>query len=99
MADGLSFSLEDMRTLASDVATQEKQFKDGVEQIKALVEKIHEIWTSEETGTYEEFKALFDAKYPNLLDGDAMMVEFKNLVERKADDFEDAANRSKAAFE
>ena len=87
MADGLSFSLEEMRQLAADVNTQETIFANGVEEIKTIVEEIHSLWTSEETGTYEAFKALFDEKYPSLEEADSMMKSYYQLIDQKADDF------------
>lgn len=99
MSDGLSFGLEAMRDLAEDVQTQEKIYKDGVDQIQSLITRIGEIWTSKETGTYEAFKALFDEKYPDLIDGDNLMLEFKKSINTYADNFEGASNESKSKYE
>ncbi len=99
MSDGLSFGLEAMRDLAEEVQQQERKYIDGVEQIQSLITRMGEIWTSKETGTYEAFKALFDEKYPDLIDGDHLMLEFKENINKYADNFENAANESKNSYE
>mgnify|MGYP003183414707 CR=1 FL=1 len=99
MSDGLSFGLEAMRDLALDIEKQEKLYRDSVDQIQTLITKIGQSWTSEETGTYEAFKNLFEQKYPSLIDGDTLMLEFKKSINTHADNFEGASKESIAKYE
>lgn len=98
-SDGVKFSLERMAQLHDEAETYETSFKNSIEEIKSLVETIGTMWTSEETGTYEKFKELFDEKYPKLTEGDDLMKEFCSAVETKMNEFNEAATQSMNLFD
>ncbi len=97
--DGVRFNLAEMENLHAEACQHEKNFKSGIEEINTLVSEIHDIWTSEETGTYEAFENLFKEKYPRLLEGDQCMANFCQKVEQKKEDFKQAAQDSINLFE
>ncbi len=91
MADIVKFNLAEMQNLYDEASNYENTFKTGIDELEQLVKGLSEVWTSNETGTYESFKSLFDEKLPLLLSGDECMKEFCDKVKTKKEDFDQAA--------
>ena len=93
MSDRLAFNLAEMENLYLEASKYEKSFRSGIQEMDKIVEEIGTMWTSGETGTYENFKQWFKQKLPALNEGDDYMKTFCNKVEEKRNDFEGAAKR------
>ena len=97
--EGVKFNLEEMENMYVEASNHEANFRNGIEEINNIVSQIHDIWTSEETGTYEAFENLFKEKYPKLQEGDDCMKKFCEKVQEKKEDFKQAAQDSINLFE
>lgn len=97
--DGIKFGLARMEAVYSQAKSDETVFKNSIDEIYQLINEIGALWTSEETGTYEAFKKMFDDKYPRLDEGDKLMETFCNKIEQKKTDFAKASSDSLSLFE
>lgn len=82
-----SANSNNMRETASDIAAKEVAYANTVSEIEAQVNHLGQLWNSP---VYDQFKQLFNEKLPSLNDGDQLMKEFKQRLERTADSFDEA---------
>lgn len=99
MNDGVAFTLAQMETLFNDASECQKAYENAVKNLETEVGAMKSFWTSNETGTYEEFKALFDQKLPTLQEANTMMIQFCNKINEKKAAYQEAANRTINMFQ
>ena len=95
----LQFTLSEMENVYSEASGYTKQFKAAVDNLDAAVNELAGYWTSEETGTYQQFQSLYIAKRKILLEAYNNMVRFCTKVEEKKLDFKEAADKVNRAAE
>lgn len=95
----LTFTLEEMDTLHSQATAYTNQFRAAIENLDSAVSELSGYWTSEETGTYQEFQNLYNTRKKTLLDALEYMNKFCAKIEEKRADFESASNKVKNTFE
>lgn len=99
MTDEISFSLEQMENVYLEAYGYYDIFKNSIDEIDLSIESLGKIWTSNETGTYEQFKQMYKEKYPTLVEAKDMMEQFINVLNQKKEDFQQAANDTISSFE
>ncbi len=95
----VNFSLAEMENLYGEAKTCQTAYNDAKNSVKSDVIALSNIWVSNETGTYEEFKAKFDSKLPTLEEANTLMEQFCKKIEEKRSDYQDAANRTINRFQ
>ena len=95
----LSFTLEEMETLYGQANAYAGQFEAAINNLDSAVRELGSLWTSEETGTYEAFKNLYNEKKKTLVDALEYMKKFCAKIEEKRADFSAASNTVKNTFE
>ena len=99
MSLSLQFSLEGMDSLYEEATGYKNQFKAAIDNLDAAVKELSEYWTSEETGTYQQFQTLYNEKKQILTAAYDYMSKFCLKIDEKRADFKAAADtvNSKAA--
>ena len=99
MGDGVTFTLAQMEELHKNSSECEKAYGEAIKSLEEEVNGMTKFWTSAETGTYEEFKTLFDAKLPALKEADTLMQQFCAKIEERKNTYQEAANRTINMFQ
>ena len=95
----LQFTLSEMENVYSEASEYTKQFHEAVDNLDAAVKELAGYWTSEETGTYQQFQSLYIAKRKILVEAYNNMSRFCQKVEEKKLDFKEAADKVNRAAE
>ena len=95
----LQFTLGDMENLYSEATGYKDKFKAAIENLDAAVKELGGYWSSEETGTYQQFQNLYNEKKAILQEALDYMTKFCIKVDQKRADFKEAADRVNRAAE
>lgn len=95
----LQFTLEGMEELYAEASAYTQKFSEAISSLDSAINELSGYWTSEETGTYQAFQNLYNAKKQTLVAALEYMKKFCAKVEEKRADFESASNRVKNTFE
>lgn len=90
-----SANSNNMRETANDIAAKEVAYANTVSEIEAQINHLGQLWNSP---VYDQFKQLFNEKLPSLNEGDQLMKEFKQRLERAADSFDEAQRNIMSNF-
>ena len=94
----LKFSIEGLTNLYDEALKYQQNYSTSIANLDKEIANLGNNWTSNETGTYEEFVARDNEKKGKLQEADSLMLEFCNKVQTKAKEFEDATMKAKNAF-
>lgn len=95
----LQFTLEEMDSLYEEATAYTQQFDAAIQNLDSAVNELSGYWTSEETGTFQEFQNLYKTKRKTLVEAKEYMSKFCAKVAEKRSDFSAAANKVKNTFE
>lgn len=98
MNNTLRFTISEMREVHGRASEYYKNYADAIAQLKAEIDALSNNWTSDETGTYQAFKAKFDEKSGTLDEAAGMMNTFCQNLESKMNELDDAATTAKNLF-
>ena len=95
----LEFNLAEMEGLYVEATSYMQQFQAAIENLDSAINELSGYWTSDETGTYQAFKQLYNTRKQTLLSALDYMKQFCAKLEEKRMDFQDASNKVKNSFE
>ena len=99
MGDNISFKLSGMEDTREEAQNLTNKFGAVMNELNNSVVGLGQVWTSDETGTYETFKQKYDEKKKVLDEAKATMQSFCNKLEEKQGDFQSAAKTINNAAE
>ena len=92
MSLSLQFSLDGMEGLYDEAVGYKNNFKKAMDDLDAAVKELGQYWTSDETGTYQQFQSLYNEKKNLLISAYDYMEKFCAKIESKKNDFKAAAD-------
>ena len=94
----LKYTLQDMLNVRDEALQKTQEYGTAVQDLSKAIEEMKAYWESSETGSNEEFTAIFKRSEPDLEKAKEMMLEFCNRMEEKAREFQKAEQKSMDNF-
>jgi len=95
----LGFTIREINSTHDSAVGYRNKFEEAIQNLDAAVNELASYWTSGETGTYEEFKELYNRNKKTLQDARDYMNKFIAKLEEKSGDFEEAASQTISNFQ
>ena len=95
----LQFTLEEMEGVYAQATAYTNSFKATIESLDSTVKGLAAYWTSDETGTYEAFKNLYENKKRTLEEAYEYMTKFCAKIEEMKESLDAASSTTKSKFE
>ena len=95
----LQFTLEEMEEVYAQATAYTNSFKATIDSLDSTIQSLATYWTSDETGTYQTFKSLYETRKQTLTEAYEYMKKFCAKIEEMKNNLDEASNRANSKFE
>ena len=95
----LAYSIEELEKIYEEANSYYLTYKNSLESLNRIINNMQTIWISGKTGSYEQFKNLYEEKKVKLIEASILMSKICKRLEEKILNFKELTQNTINYFE